>query len=720
MQQGQTRLYATPNGQTSTSKGHLQKAHGLLIGPADESSESGDSRPHRRQKTLQESLRKVLVSKSTAQLFRETLLGWVTGANIPFAGIEHPLFRQLLYFLNKDLLQELLPQSGDTVKTWVKAEFEAEKELLKNELVSSPYKKHLAFDLWTSPNQYALLGINVHFVDNSQKLQSRLLALKRVFGSHSGENLAPVLQGVVEDFAISETLGYLTADNADSCDLAVNELFQALLPDDDSVLDLARRRRIRCVKHELNLGARGFLDGTLKEVLKKLPLQSEARESLQEEADFLKNWRQSGSIQKLHDLMGWIRRSPQRREKFLQLTRGELTEEELLEFGQVLWNTYELGGLTVKQDNATRWNSFFESAKRAVQLKDPIEIFQRRMLNERDSKKRLPAEYSLKDDDGSFLSIAVDLLEPFLYLTKRFEGREPRFAEVAASLHYLLDYLQRQRNIYTNELANPQMAGPDFVGASIFVGDVRPALQPITPPNTQSDIFSSRPQRQRCQTARYKDGADDAEIAGNAENDNFEDSADFSDRQNLRALRASLTVAIHKIDKYVAPLEDSPTYWAAMILHPGLKKRWIEKYLPEEHAWRIIQGFNKFFDEDYNKQGPPVTTQISQTRSNYLIDEDFYDKPEELPPKDELTEYLSLPLLPVEDPLGWRRHQDSLSLPRLAKMAFDLLSIPATSCECERLFSQSKLTISTQRHSLKDQTIEFLICLKYWLEKRGS
>lgn len=222
---------------------------------------------------------------------------------------------------------------------------------------------------------------------------------------------------MVEDFAISETLGHLTADNADSCDLAVNELFQALLPNDDSVHDLARRRRIRCVNHELNLGATGFLDGMLKEVLKKLPLQSAARESLQEEADFLENWRQSGSIQKLHDLMGWIRRSPQRREKFLQLTRGELTEEELLEFGQVLWNTRELGGLMVKQDNAARWNSFFESAERALLLKDPIEIFQQRMLNERDSKKRLPSEYSLKTMTG--LSSVLRLTFSSRFFTSR-------------------------------------------------------------------------------------------------------------------------------------------------------------------------------------------------------------------------------------------------------------------------------------------------------------
>lgn len=94
----------------------------------------------------------MLVSKLTGQLFRETLLSWIISANIPFAGIEHPLFRQLLYLLNKNLLQELLPQSGNTIKAWIKAEFEAEKELLKNKLMSSLYKKHLAFDLWTLLN----------------------------------------------------------------------------------------------------------------------------------------------------------------------------------------------------------------------------------------------------------------------------------------------------------------------------------------------------------------------------------------------------------------------------------------------------------------------------------------------------------------------------------------------------------------------------------------
>ena len=78
-----------------------------------------------------------------------------------------------------------------------------------------------------------------------------------------------------------------------------------------------------------------------------------------------------------------------------------------------------------------------------------------------------------------------------------------------------------------------------------------------------------------------------------------------------------------------------------------------------------------------------------QVQSVYLIDEDFYDKAEDVITKDEVTEYLSMPLLPVDDPLEWwPRHQTSL--PKLARMAFDILSIPATSCEVERVFSRSK------------------------------
>jgi hAT family C-terminal dimerisation region len=47
-------------------------------------------------------------------------------------------------------------------------------------------------------------------------------------------------------------------------------------------------------------------------------------------------------------------------------------------------------------------------------------------------------------------------------------------------------------------------------------------------------------------------------------------------------------------------------------------------------------------------------------------------------------------------------------------MAFDLLSIPLMSAECERVFSFTKRFIFSDRNRLKDDVIEAMSCLKYW------
>ncbi|KAJ0121808.1 Uncharacterized protein HZ326_31680, partial [Fusarium oxysporum f. sp. albedinis] len=78
--------------------------------------------------------------------------------------------------------------------------------------------------------------------------------------------------------------------------------------------------------------------------------------------------------------------------------------------------------------------------------------------------------------------------------------------------------------------------------------------------------------------------------------------------------------------------------------------------------------------------------------------------------RDEVKEYLEEPIYEdeaVEDPFEWWRQREK-DFPRLARMAYDLLSIPSTACECERVFSLAKLLVGTQRHSLQDLTMEML------------
>jgi len=50
----------------------------------------------------------------------------------------------------------------------------------------------------------------------------------------------------------------------------------------------------------------------------------------------------------------------------------------------------------------------------------------------------------------------------------------------------------------------------------------------------------------------------------------------------------------------------------------------------------------------------------------------------------------------------------------LLQYALDLLSVPATSCECERVFSSAKRLITPDRNRLAIDIIEVTECLKAW------
>jgi len=50
-------------------------------------------------------------------------------------------------------------------------------------------------------------------------------------------------------------------------------------------------------------------------------------------------------------------------------------------------------------------------------------------------------------------------------------------------------------------------------------------------------------------------------------------------------------------------------------------------------------------------------------------------------------------------------------------MAFDILTIPGMSAECERAFSQAKLLITDSRNHLLPPTVQACECLKQWIRR---
>jgi hAT family C-terminal dimerisation region len=66
------------------------------------------------------------------------------------------------------------------------------------------------------------------------------------------------------------------------------------------------------------------------------------------------------------------------------------------------------------------------------------------------------------------------------------------------------------------------------------------------------------------------------------------------------------------------------------------------------------------------------------------------------------------------NPITW---WSTAAYPSMRQWAFDTLSCPATSCECERVFSSTKKLITPERNKLRDDIIEALECLKAWFDK---
>jgi hypothetical protein len=83
---------------------------------------------------------------------------------------------------------------------------------------------HSSLDLWTSPNQLAILGVIATSISNDGVLESFVLALREVKGDHSVENIANYVMEVIQDWGIAGKLGYFQMDNASNNDTMIKHV----------------------------------------------------------------------------------------------------------------------------------------------------------------------------------------------------------------------------------------------------------------------------------------------------------------------------------------------------------------------------------------------------------------------------------------------------------------------------------------------------------------
>lgn len=93
--------------------------------------------------------------------------------------------------------------------------------MVQTALQSALSKIHLTIDLWTSPNNLAIIGIIAHYISDSGQLEHSVLALREVDGDHSGDNQSLCVLEVIVEYGIASKLGFFVMDNASNNDTLI-------------------------------------------------------------------------------------------------------------------------------------------------------------------------------------------------------------------------------------------------------------------------------------------------------------------------------------------------------------------------------------------------------------------------------------------------------------------------------------------------------------------
>ena len=655
---------------------------------------------------------------------------------------------RLLETYNLNLTKEQ-PLGRTTLSQDLSEVFQTSKGHIEKELNGAQTLIHFSFDLWTSPNRLAFIAIFAHFLDREYRQQNRLIGFRRQLGSHTGENIAHTLEEVIKNWGIGSKLGVAICDNASSNDACLRSLF----PRFQSQMDNGdvKARRIRCFGHILNLIAKAFLFGEDSDAFE---IESDFYDALSQYKKGLEHWRRKGPIGKLHNIVKFIRASPQRSEAFRNIAHEDDNSEDFI-FSEASSKELEL-----RQNNATRWNSTYLMIKRAWEKQVEIQAYLL-TLDFSSASSQLHRQDYLTIDDWRLLNDVQHVLEPIYSLTMRTQGyahggSHGKLWELMTGMEFILEHLEEWKALYNNpatelaaELASQQPIEPFSPGPTPDL-----ALQPSTPTMQARD----RPVRQsrlpqhlqgfevitpsRQQQRRHQQLATTVTAADRFNEDALPDH-DCSTYQaqsvsrisslavDERAyMRACINNAWSKLNEYYMLLQESPVYTASVILHPSLGVRFLEANWTSTVQLTWLRDAKQRLEEVLEEWYPALENEGD-------LEETLTSSPSPIPPAEpqkdpskftqwikskhprptqagsELERYYKLEPRDISDPIQWWVDHKG-SFPRLSRFALDVLAIPAMADDCERAFSMAKLTITSQRHALKETMIEKLQLMKNW------
>jgi hypothetical protein len=595
--------------------------------------------------------------------FQQLLVAWIVSSNHAFREAENQRLRAIFEYLNPSVGITQAHLTHTAVRQETIRQYTQHKEEVIRTLKGSQGQIHIIYDGWRSRNRHAMYGIIAVYRSQLGEPQHIVLGIPELHARHSGENIANQILEIIEEYDIGDKVGYFTLDNAGNMDTSMQTLGKELGFD-------PKLRRVRCFGHIINLVVKAILFGHNADAFEQEHEQN--TQLMQAEFDL---WRKRGPVGKLHNWAVAVHQS----DTLTYLLRRLQNDSFCTSDDPATQNRKPLD---VVIDNTTRWLSQLYMIRRALQLRefydDFIYEFNKQWI--RDNMKR----------DGKRLKASAKLpavLEEQNRLTTHDWNVLQAFAEILTDFESALrviegDGRQRVRKGHeTRAYGNPwdTLLGFEFLMT-------------------------------RLETAR-------SQIQNYPEPEHF---------------KININLGWQKLDEYYHMLDDCPAYYAALALHPAYRWDYFERTWQEKPDWieKAQSCVRRLWLDEYKLlpitlvNNEPVAKrrrlETSSPFERYQHEQRRTSKSVETkaPERDEYSRWLE-DVNPedtdIQDPRTyWLTKQNQY--PRLSRMALDILTVPAMSAECERLFSATGQMVSACRSRLDASIIGLTQSLRSWLK----
>ncbi|KAG9384238.1 Dimer-Tnp-hAT domain containing protein [Pyrenophora tritici-repentis] len=511
--------------------------------------------------------------------------------------------------------------------------------------------------------------IPIHKITLATVIHHLPIDLPQLQGFHSGERIAEVIQRTLTTYAITpQKLGYFVLDNAASNDTAVAALgrlngFEATY------------RYLRCGPHTLNLVGQAIIFGKDKDAY------DNAADELGDEEAFMEDWRKHGPLGVLMDIINYIK-TPQQYELFANFQR--LANRDLPTHKQ-------LKILQPVKPVVTWWNSFYGAFERAAHLHSAYNSYAGYRIN------RVALDDAHAIAHNNKLPEAPDLMRlsrraPIQQVRTRFLHLHQRSTGLsAADWGVITEYMECLKPLKN---ATSRLEGRGKGGNFGAIYETIPVFE---------YLLSSL----EALTLPY------AHVNFNAHPEAPEDH-----------LAINLKAAWRKANDYYDKLDRSPAYYAAVCLHLYYK-------FYCDNSWRDKVGWldtaNARFQQLWAEYKPvlplilrpraPQASSINKVigafvnagNDNEGVSLDEFERWKKHEPKWTAEQYIE-----EGNPVQyWMKLRPKY--PNLARLALDVMTIPASSSDCERMFSELGDLLEPKRRAIGSQLLAAIQLVRGWV-----